>query len=129
MSLLFKKSFLLLFVILLPLQGVAAPFMALAHSGETLPTHEQMMGSRESTAAMPHCHNQPTAADGTAAHQDHAKLNCHENSPCCHIAALPATVAVIDAARAGGQVIPSIRQAYADFLPEQPQRPPRLAPL
>jgi hypothetical protein len=129
MSLLFKKSFLLLFVILLPLQGFAAPFMALAHSGETLPTPEQMMGSSESAAAMPHCHDQHMAADGTAAHQDHAKLNCHENSPCCHIAALPSTAAVIDAARPEGHLIPSIRQAYADFLPEQPQRPPRLLPL
>jgi hypothetical protein len=136
-----KRPLLLVFALLLPLQGFAAPFMALAHCGETLPNHEQTMAAseRDNATAMSPCHerhvdeqnvaDQHIATDTNATHQHEGKLNCHEKSPCCHIAALPVTVAVTAAASPDGQVIASIRQAYADFLAEQPQRPPRPLPL
>jgi hypothetical protein len=126
-----KKPLLLLFALLLPLQGFAAPFMALAHCGETMPSHEQTMVERDTAAPLAPCHEQHMATDTSAAHQyqDDGKLNCHEKSSCCHIAALPVTLAVTAAARPDGQAIAAIHQLYADFLPEQPQRPPRLLTL
>jgi hypothetical protein len=124
-----KKPLLLLFALLLPLQGLAAPFMALAHCGETMPSHEQRMVERDTAATLPPCHEQHMATDASAAHHEDGQLNCHEKSSCCHIAALPVTLAVTAAARPDGQAIAAIHQLYADFLPKQPQRPPRLLTL
>ena len=126
---LMRKPFILLFALLLPLQGFAAPFMALAHCGETLPSHRQTVVSSDFATAVTPCHEQHMTSNDTVSHHDEGKVNCSEKSSCCHIAALPAAHAVTDAARPEGQIIASIRQAYADFLPELPQRPPRLLPL
>ena len=127
MSQLIKQSLLLLFALLLPLQGFAAPFMALAHCG--LPRHQQSVVAKDAATAVTPCHEQNMTSGDTVSRHDEGKLNCSEKSSCCHIAALPATVAVADVARPEGQVTAPIHLLYVDFLPEQPQRPPRLLPL
>ena len=119
----FRRFLLLLLIALLPLQGVAASFMAKCsalpgESGEraalSVPAaeHEMTMAGGE----MP-CHQHE--ADG-------ALVGTPLDQGCCHhlAVAIPQIFSLPGAALARGPAYPAIVSSFTDHLPDRLQRPP-----
>ena len=124
-----KALYLVALLLTLPLRGFAAP-MILPESGlpESGLHHEGMMMHAE-MAGMDAMQHKEHGADGHQ-HDMPAKgsVECHACGACC-TGALPGSLfsSISTIIPATTQAIPFIPRPYTGFIPDGPERPPRLS--
>ena len=117
-----RRKFALFFILLLPLQALAASFSALtcpggaAHQGaasDAIVDHDVSHENHSHESGKPHHHD----GDGALDHSGH--LNCHQV-----FSGMP-TIAVVNVPDQLPALESLLSLLHTLFVPERPQRPPR----
>lgn len=111
---------------------LAVPLRALAGVGMacSMADHAAMQMSHDMGHDMPagHCQDMQSASADMGA--QHAQDGCNLCADCClGTVSIPAAVQFAFAGKPGSDLVFSLAHAYAGFLPDGPERPPRHAVL
>lgn len=118
-----RKKFAVFLLLLLPLQALAASLSALtchtgvAHHGMT--SHSDLDHGSAPDGHV-HDHSTPHEHDGDASADHSGHLNCH------HVFSAMPVATVVNAPSALPAFDSSLSLLYTLFVPERPQRPPRV---